>query len=446
MSERGEWRWPRVVREARAGTAATIRSAGGLAIVGALALFAIASLVPVRGLWLLHTDHGVDMQTRWQEVQYLLRGVDPITRTSDGGDVEIVFEDLAIPGREVALGVYPPWSYVMSVPLLFPETLRGATTWFVALNGGLLAVLAAWAWGTGWRLAGPAFAFGCTLGVLVLDGVARTLTVGNYGVVVLVLLVGALVFAERGRAGLAGTLFGLSLLKPTLAGPFVLPLMVIAWRGGPWGVFRLLGCATAVVVGTSLVFWWVTGTDPVTAFLKGQTYLPYFATEGGGSPQLWRTYLTLPGVRVGAFHLELDQYAGMVLSLAVGTLAALALARRGTALEQFGVASVVAMTWTYHRPYDSLLLVFLLLALAAHGLRGERPGAPWIAVPTTLVVGVTLWLPSRYIGWPDSTPLLQGVWIAAALVLVVLARQRVSTAHGANAPPAAPPTVPPAAP
>ena len=442
MSERGGPRWPRVAHAART-RAAAIRPAGALAIACALMLVALASLVPVRGLWLLHTDHGVDMQTRWQEVQYLLRGVDPITRTSGGGDVEIVFEDLAIPGREVALGVYPPWSYVMSVPLLFPGTLRGATTWFVVLNGGLLALLAAWAWGTGRGRAGPAFALGCTLAVLVLDGLARTLTVGNYGVVVLALLVGALLLAERGRAGLAGTLFGLSLLKPTLAGPFVLALMVIAWRGGAAGVLRMLGGAVAVVVGASALFWWMTGTDPVTAFLKGQTYLPYFATEGGGSTLLWRNYLTLPGIWVGPFYLELDQYVGMVLSLAVGALAALALARRGTALEQFAIASVVAMTWSYHRPYDSLLLVFLLLALAEHGLRGERSGAPWIAVPTALVVGVTLWLPSRYIGWPDSTPLLQGIWIAAALVLVGLAGRRAGAARDADASPAAPPVTRP---
>lgn len=396
-------------------------------IAAAVALLAVVSLIPVRGLWLLHTGHGVDMQTRWQETQYLLRGVDPNTRTArvDGADVDVRFDDLAFSGREVPEGVYPPWSYVLALPLLAPPTLDSATLWFTLVNAALVAALALWAGAYGWRVGGPATALACALALLALDGIGRTLVVGNYGVVVLALLAASLVALERGRAALAGALFGAALLKPTLAGPFALAIAFVAFARDRRGVARAAGGALAVLLGASLAFWWMSGTDPLTSLLKGQSRVPYFVTDGGGSTVLWRSHLRLPEIVIGGFHLELAQYAGMALALALGAAAAFAV-RRARPLEQFGLASVVAMTWTYHRPYDSLLLVFLLLALLRHALPGAGRGARVAAALGTGLVGFTLWLPSRYLGWPDSTSLVQAVWVGGGLALVALVRRETA--------------------
>ena len=435
----------RIVR--RLGPGLGRRTAPLLALAAALLL--ATSLVPLRGLWLLHTGHGVDMQSRWQEVHYFLRGIDPNvygltssqSATSDAPFV--VFDDLATPGRAFPVGVYPPWSYPLTAPLHLPGSLGAATAWFVALNAAALAALVLWAGARGWRAggagaSGPAGAAGTATGepgigavpaviaatlaalsLLALGGLTRTLVVGNYGVVVLLLLVGSLLAIERARPVLAGLLFGAALLKPTLSGPFVIALAAIAWRRHPRDAARLVASASAVVALASLVAWHATGVDPLASTLAAQSHLDSYATEGGGSALLWERLLPpLEGVGEGGRSLRLDQYLGMLLALAVG-LALASLARHASALEQFGLASAIALTWSYHRPYDSLLLIFLLLALLERACLHRSAAAALAAA----LLGATLWTPTRHLGWPDSTPLLQGVWLAAALLLAVSIRR-----------------------
>jgi hypothetical protein len=89
--------------------------------------------------------------------------------------------------------------------------------------------------------------------------------------------------------------------------------------------------------------------------------------------------------------------------------------RQASMLTLFALAGVTARLWTYHRGYDDLIGVFLLLALGVIGLERQRDAA----IAAFLVMGLTLWLPARLMGFGAGMVLLLA-WIGCAVVLVRL--------------------------
>jgi hypothetical protein len=102
-------------------------------------------------------------------------------------------------------------------------------------------------------------------------------------------------------------------------------------------------------------------------------------------------------------------------ALVVLPVAAIVLAwgRKLPILTLFGLAAGFGRLWTYHRVYDNVMLVFLLVGLADLSLRSKlrSAGVAWV------FVGLTLWIPIRSMDVPivHLTHLL--IWMAGMIVL-----------------------------
>ena len=88
--------------------------------------------------------------------------------------------------------------------------------------------------------------------------------------------------------------------------------------------------------------------------------------------------------------------------------------RKRSVLELMAVTAVIGQMWTYHRRYDEVAVVLLLVAL---GRLAITQRTRW-AVAGAIAVGLSLWLPHRDIDWQWVGPVQYLVWIAGLVVLL----------------------------
>ena len=226
-----------------------------------------------------------------------------------------------------------------------------------------------------------------------------TLLLGNYGILVVACLLGALPLHEARRSWLGGVFLGLALTKPTLAAPFLVPYVVTgAWR-------TLAACAAYLAVGSAVV-WRLTATDPITMLGQMAEVGLTYVGQGYGSVNLL--------LDAGASPRTAALTAGLV-GLAIG-IAVSWVHRTRRMLFHFAVAAAIARLAMHHKVLD-VILTFLLLEVGALWASGRVPRVGIVFV----ALGLTLWLPGGLVVHPDRyavTPWAQGghlvVWAASA--------------------------------
>jgi hypothetical protein len=83
-------------------------------------------------------------------------------------------------------------------------------------------------------------------------------------------------------------------------------------------------------------------------------------------------------------------------------------------MTHFAIAAVAARFWSYHRTYDNLIVVFLLLALGS--LAWSRNKAVlWAAF---LLAGLSLWAPAQFTDHESFQLLQMLAWPACLAVLL----------------------------
>ena len=172
----------------------------------------------------------------------------------------------------------------------------------------------------------------------------------------------------------AGLFLAFAALKPQSSGPFALLLLA---RGRWIGALSAAVVLAACTLGASL---WL-GSSPIRLLSQvvGQA-----AHWEGGDTGILRLLLLAGFPRAAAI-------SGLAVASFVGGTLLYAIHRERSLLVQAAIACVVARMWAYHRRYDDVLLVFLLVPLALAAFERSTRGA-WIAF---LSVGGTLWLPLR---------------------------------------------------
>jgi hypothetical protein len=95
-------------------------------------------------------------------------------------------------------------------------------------------------------------------------------------------------------------------------------------------------------------------------------------------------------------------------------------------LTLFACAAVIGRVFTYHRPYDDLMLVFLLLALLT--LAFSYPSRLNIIIVS--LVGLTLWLPLsiQNLASPYWSIFQNTIWLIALVYLLVNSWERENNA------------------
>lgn len=373
---------------------------------------------------------GIDLRARWREQRYLYRGKNPYDvaevtirdglNTFDYGQVikelkETQPETLPRDGSiEPDIGPmhtngYPPWSLFTAAGIVLPTDWKTTRLYFTSINLLSLAVIAVWAYRVG-RPHGVA-------GGLLLAAAATALLsnyticrIGQYGIIINALLIGALALAERARGIPSGVLLGMALLKPQISWLFGLAFLVRK----QWGVVL---AATVYVILASSATWAACRTDPLE--MLGQM----LRQSGGGAPGISDSplqLLVIAGVK--------PRLATVVMGLGGALLALLLMFRwrHSSPLALFAIASVLGRLVTYHHRYDNVMLVFLLVALGKAVL--EQP-SKW-TIGAFVLVGLTLWLPGPAggTGLVESDGLTITYFVAQTVIwlaglAVVLARE-----------------------
>jgi hypothetical protein len=372
---------------------------------GVLGLLALAYIA--KGNWSLllgqERSDGVDLKLRWTEQRYFLRGQNPYDvwaandpRGRDAGPERTRADRpdqvaLELGGPEPA---HPPWGYISGLAFFWPEW-PWTRLYYAALNFIGLLILAAYAFHVAAEskpLAGVLLA----TATLAIGGTCTALEVGQYGVLAVSLLAAALWLDEAGWPVSSGLLVGVALFKPTIAGPFFLALLARGrWRAAT---------ATLAYCGMgSLIAWAVTGTGPLEM-------LRQMAVMGGSIADLG-TLGPIHALLAAGLDGRSATLAAVTLLVVPGLMALYAWPNRSLPAA-FAVAAVVGRLWTYHKGYDNIMLVFLLVPLGDLALR--QGGTAWLTFGT---VGLSLWLPQRLCEAPFVQIMQDIVWLAGLAFL-----------------------------
>ena len=328
-----------------------------------------------------------DVKRRWLEERYVLLAQNLDPRIA----VRLIRRDV----------IYPPWAYFSGVLLFWPPWPQ-VRIWFALINLAcliwIIRFVAAYA-----RDQSRLDRILLVLSVTAIAAFCTTLGVGNYGVIVLALLVGAYQADEAGRPVLSGLLMGVAMLKPQLAGPFLLVALVR-------GRFRAVAAAMIYLFVASTAIWAISPTNPVRMLIDGAQTASIFANTTAGP---------LTAVLDLGVPYRLAAPLTAIVCLAIFTPLLWRYRDRSLML-LFAIAAVLSRLWTYNLNTSNLILIFLLLALwqLAIETRDTRAGALFLAV------GASLWVPGHLSDNHAIQLAEQLTWLGGVIGLLILDRRR----------------------
>ena len=178
-------------------------------------------------------------------------------------------------------------------------------------------------------------------------------------------------------------------LKPQISALFALSFLVRRqWRA--------LAAATAYVVLASLFTWVMTKTNPIEMLEQ-----MYALAQGWiDHPNPWIKEQHPIGVSSFSsvlLDLHFDRKVATPLAAITGLLLAgvlMWLWRNSSTLTLFAIAATIGRLWSYHLPYDDVMLIFLIVPLGKLVMTHRSIGT----VLAFCLVGLSLWtpIPSTY--------------------------------------------------
>lgn len=238
---------------------------------------------------------------------------------------------------------YPAWSYGMGLLVAPPVSWPMVRWYFALLNVAALAVIARWAFR---QAVGPVPYSGFVLAALALSPISYVYCLSNGQsailITALVILMGAAV--QRRWPVVAGLCAAGVMYKPHLG---VLFLAVLVFRRE----YAAMGVAAAAGFITSLIPWALTGHDPLVFLRNMWSHGIAFDTQSLSG------LLAVVGVS-DAVSVEVLLAAGVA-----ATLLLLWWFRRSDIRIQLAIAAAISMLWSYHKAYDYILVILLMVPL-----------------------------------------------------------------------------------
>jgi len=349
-------------------------------LIGAIALLLLTAVYQAKGNVELiagtERSSAVDLLNRHNEQRHFHRGENPF---------------------DVMPGSQPPWGYAFGALLTWPEW-PAVRIYFAALNALALGFLMWFAYRESHGAPRPSRLL-MMGGVAAFGGSCTATEVGQISIICTALLAGALVADRSDRPWLSGVLVALAMIKPTIAAPFAV-VLVLTRRTAAVVAAGLYGIAA------SLLSWTITGASPLHMLRQLNEVA---ATHiGDGTIGLADTLAAIGASPAGV--------ALTPLIIAVPA-AALVLWTRASLPTAFAIAAVWGRTWTYHKSYDDVMLAFLLISLGLHAFARSRSGPAFVAF---VIIGVLEWLPGRLLALPAVQIMQLMAWPAALMLLLRL--------------------------
>jgi hypothetical protein len=308
-----------------------------------------------------------------------------------------LFTQRADPYRDPDM-TYPPSALVVFAPLVAPFSTHGLRLFWLGLNLASLVSLAVAIvaiWGRNW----PAWLMAAFVLFTVASKPARlAIGMGQFALTPAALLLVAYLLAERRREVAAGLLVGIALAKPTLSLPFLAFLAVQRHHRAVVAALAFQAVATLAAsawLETSpalLVAEWLAQAREQQA--KGLVDAPSVLTS------IWR----------GSAPFS-DLLSAAILTLTIGGLI---VARRRNPRDLALFALLMSVVFTYHRPYDLVLMLPAIGALLDCAVRTRSRSL----VAAVIGVAAIFILPadSRIIG--PSTVYYERLFVAVSYALV----------------------------
>lgn len=350
----------------------------------------------LHGAWILDAD--LDMQMRAAEYDLFRAQYYPNHQVEKAppGVVQRFPE-----GVRAIHSVYPPYAFPTFAAYFEPGGISQGrvvllTLWVASLAGmGAMGFHAL-------RDGGPAIACIGALTAFAISGNKSALHLGQFVMPCVGLLMLQLRLIRRGRPIAAGLCWSLAMVKPQVALPFAaLFLLRKQWQGLAVGavVLGLLSWAACAWTDNDLV--------AVLAQWSGNAS-KNFATEG------FKASPAALADAIGTDRLAV-QLSLLAAAAALLCFAAAAVRRLGSdcLLPLAGLASVAGMLCFYHRLYDQIMLLPMLLAVMSLAVRSAHPGAAALAVAAlaSLLVPIRL-----YETLPPLVPAAATIWILGGVV------------------------------
>ncbi|AFZ59053.1 DUF2029 domain-containing protein [Anabaena cylindrica FACHB-243] len=358
-----------------------------------------------RGFYYLIIDEigAGDLHSRWQEQQYIYRGLYPydITKGSLLIDPQL---------GAVTSGGYPPWAFFTGF-IFFPPISWELTRWYHALlNTISLVILAIFAYQIG-KPYGKLKSWFTVVACLSISSHSTTLGLGQYGIIINALLIGVFWLLKKNHNLSAGLFLGLALVKPSIS---ALYFFIVIIRKNFDAV--LACCLYLVIASYSIGI--VTQTSPIYMIEKMVKVSQYYVSTGYSAINIFTNFGINP--LVATIFLA-------VLATAI-ILGIFYLFKDNSLLFFFAIASVMGRLCTYHLIYDNVMLVFVLLAIIS--LAFHKPNKSNILI--LILVLLSLLLPGKSMDLPFAKILQSIIWIAAFFYLLINQKQFHNYSNNVN--------------
>lgn len=327
-------------------------------------------------------NRAFDLFSRWQEQQYIYRGIYPYDAMK--GSPNIIPEIGVIDS-----GGYPPWAFFTGFFLLPPISWELTRLYHLFLNIVSIVILGIFAYQVGLPYGKSKALFSLTA-ALAMSSHKSTLEMGNYGIIINALLIIMFWLIQKNKNIWAGLIFGIAMIKPTISGLYFL-ILIVQRR-----LQAILAFFLYIILG-SINIWIITKLTPIYMLNKIIGQSKYFADKGYSG--------------INAFTaLGLDPKQATLLLGILGIFLItiiIYLCRNYSLLNLFAICCVIGRVFTYHRIYDNLMVIFLLLAIIK--LTFEKPNK--LNILFLSLVSLSLWLPAIIIDKANLEFVQMMIWI-----------------------------------
>jgi hypothetical protein len=374
-----------------AAVALTMRPAVGLLTAYLVAAAIVTVVLGVGGSWMQGMDG--DLQERAVEYGSFRSGLYPHERL-----------DPPPPGVAYRTSPYLPYAFPMFSALFEPGGLAQARIAVALLSVLALAVAGLYGsrllstFGAAWSAVGAFAAAGITIN-------RSTLAQGQFAIICTGFIALQMMLLQRGRPVLAGVCWAFAMLKPHVGVAFAaLFLFNRQWRGLVAGIGVLAALSALALVWTGVPL-----LAPLEEWVSRHS-MRFIAEPEGISPGRLAEWL--------GWNHRVVQYSaiGMIFAALCTVAFTTWRIRIDELLIPAALCAALGRVFIYHRPYDNVMLLPLLLAAIATALRVRNSAAIAVAV----AVACTLWVPLRLqLYTPSAYSVQSAVWMLAAAYLAV---------------------------
>ncbi len=344
---------------------------------------------------LINKTRAFDLFSRWQEQQYIYRGLYPYDAMK--GSPNIIPEIGVIDS-----GGYPPWAFFTGFMFLPPISWELTRLYHVFLNIVSIFVLAIFAYQIGIPY-GKSKALFTLTACLAVSSHKSTLEMGQYGIIINALLILTFWLIQKNKNIWAGLIFGIAMIKPNISAFYFL-ILIIQRR-----YQALLSFSLYIILG-SINIWIITKLTPIYMLNKIFKQSKYFAHKGYSGIHAFTA--------LGFDPKQATLFLGIIGILLITII--IYFCRNYSLLNLFAICSVIGRVCTYHRIYDNLMLIFLLLAIIK--ITFEKPNK--LNIFFLSLVSLSLWLPAIFIDFFKLEFIQIIIWLIALGHILIQGRQK----------------------